>query len=226
VNNMFDKRINIFTGHFGSGKSEIAVNYAFKLNQMNYRTAIADLDVVNPFFRTTDVKSELEANGIHVVTTLYANTNVDVPALSPEINKLFENKDFKVVLDVGGDDLGAKVLGRYKEQIVNDSYRMYCVINTKRPMTDTKEKIISMIRDIEESSGIKVDMLINNTNLLQNTTPDDIMEGHELIKQVSEELSIPIAFACGFSSTLNSIREKLQGKVFYLNKYIKLPWDN
>lgn len=222
---MFDKRINIFTGHFGSGKSEIAVNFAFKLNKMNYKTSIVDMDIVNPFFRTTDVKDELEANGIHVVTTLYANTNVDIPALSPEINMLFENKDFKVVLDVGGDDLGAKVLGRYKEQITNDSYRMFFVINTKRPMTDTKEKIISMIRDIEESSGIGIDVLINNTNLMQNTTPDDIMEGYEIINQVSEELNIPIAFTSGFSGTLDVLREKLNNRVFYLNKYIKLPWD-
>ncbi len=104
---MFNKRINIFTGHFGSGKTEVAVNYAFEMARTGQRTAIVDLDIVNPFFRTADAKQKLENSGIKVVLPMYANTNVDVPALPAEINTLFERKDFKLVFDVGGDDLGS-----------------------------------------------------------------------------------------------------------------------
>ena len=104
---MFDKRINIFTGHFGSGKTEVAVNYAMKMAEAGYRTAIVDFDIINPYFRTADAKDALEEQNIKVILPMYANTNVDIPAIPPEIYSLFEDKDTKVVLDVGGDDLGA-----------------------------------------------------------------------------------------------------------------------
>ncbi|RXE59707.1 hypothetical protein [Acetivibrio mesophilus] len=222
---MFNKRISIFTGHFGSGKTEVSVNYALKLKEQNLNTAIVDFDIVNPFFRTTDAKRELESKGIWVVSPLYANTNVDIPALPAEIYTLFEKKEYNVVFDVGGDDLGARALSRYKDEIENDDYEMYFVINTRRPMTDTVDKIERMICEIEGASRLKVSKLVNNTNLVGKTTVEDVIEGHKMIKELSQKLNIPIAFVSGFREIADEVKERENVDVLYLNGLIKLPWD-
>jgi len=222
---MFNRRINIFTGHFGSGKTEVAVNFALKMSYEYKKTAIVDLDIVNPYFRTVDARAELEQNGIWVIAPVYANTNVDVPALPAEINALFENKEYKIVLDVGGDDLGAKAVSRYKDEIVQDDYEMYFVINTKRPMTDTVNKIKEMIREIEQSAGLRITKLVNNTNLLDSTTSEDIIEGQRLIEQVSSELNIPIGFVSGIQNALDQDVQHLRIPLLQLEKHIKLPWE-
>lgn len=222
---MFEKRISIFTGHFGSGKSEVAVNYAMKLSEMHKRTAIVDFDIVNPFFRTADVRETLEDRGIKVLAPLYANTNVDVPSLPPEINMLFENKDYYIVFDVGGDDMGAKVLSRYNSEILEDDSEMYFVINTRRPMTLSDKGIEEMIRDIEDSSRLKVDWLVNNTNLLGETTPEVIREGGEIIEKVSEKLGIPVGFISGMAPVLDRPGEWIVSDKLYMEKHILLPWD-
>jgi len=224
---MFEKRINIFTGHFGSGKTEVAVNYALKLAEANYKTAIVDFDIINPYFRTADAKEELEKNNIRVVLPMYANTNVDIPAIPPEIYSLFQNKEYKVVLDVGGEDLGAKAVSRFKEEIVNDDYEMFFVINTKRGMTDTPEKIIEMIALIEEGANIMVTKLINNSNLLEETTKDIILQGNKIISEVSERTGIPIAITAGMNEVLSQLdRQSLSGaEMLFMNKQIHLPWN-
>ncbi|MCX8131775.1 MAG: hypothetical protein N3I35_16980 [Clostridia bacterium] len=222
---MFDNRISIFTGHFGSGKTEVAVNYAVKLAQMKKKTAIVDFDIVNPYFRTADVKSFLEQKDIYVITPLYANTNVDVPALPGDINAIFEKKEYSVVFDVGGDDLGARVLARYNKEIVEDDYEMFFVINVKRPMTDTPDRIEEMIDSIEYSSKLKVTKLVNNTNLLQYTREKDILEGMELIREVSAKLKIPIGFSSFITDKPEKLEKEIGTEVLGMDKLIKLPWD-
>ncbi len=224
---MFDKRINIFTGHFGSGKTEVAVNYAMKMAQAGYRTAIVDFDIINPYFRTADAKEELEKQNIKVILPMYANTNVDIPAIPPEIYSLFEDKDTKVVLDVGGDDLGAKAVSRFKEEIVSDDYEMFFVVNTKRIMTDSPEKIAEMIAIIEDGANVKVTKLINNSNLLEETTPEIILEGNRIISEVSEKLGIPIAITAGMEEVVNNIPKSEIDKteILSMRKQIHLPWN-
>lgn len=222
---MQEKRISIFTGHFGSGKTEVAVNYAFKLAREGKKTAIVDLDIVNPFFRAADVKNKLEGKGIKVITPVYANTNVDVPSLPAEINTIFEDKSYSAVLDVGGDDLGARVLSTFNEQIVNDSCIHYFVINTRRPMTQTVDEIVNTVRDIESSSRLKVDMLINNANLLSENKPEIIAEASEIIRRVSSKLSIPLGFVSGMGDVLKEYKDDSDIERLYLEKFIKLPWE-
>ena len=222
---MFDKRINIFTGHFGSGKTEVAVNYALKLNEQKGNTVVIDMDIVNPFFRTADAKAELESRGVKVMLPMYANTNVDVPALPPEINTIFENKSYNVVLDVGGDDLGARAIGRYSKDILDNSYEMFFVVNTKRPMTDTAEKIEEMIYDIENSARLKVTAIINNTNMLYRTATRDIEKGYEIIKKATSKRNIPIAVTSGFAEALAGLKDEKYGELLIMQKMIKLPWD-
>ena len=222
---MINKRINIFTGHFGSGKTEVAVNYALQLRKSDKQTAIVDFDIVNPFFRTTDAKEKLESKDIRVIIPMYANTNVDVPALPPEINALFEVKEYNVVFDVGGDDLGAKALARYSEDINTNGYDMYFVINSKRPMTDTFQKTKQMLFEIEQASGLKITKLVNNTNLLQDTTLEIILEGHKMIEKLSLELGIPIGFISGFGQFVSKAGDMHKNDVLHMEKSIKLPWD-
>jgi len=222
---MFDKRITIFTGHFGSGKTEVAVNYAFRLAQACKKTAIADFDIVNPFFRTADVKSKLEEKGIKVITPVYANTNVDVPALPADINMLFEDRGYSTVFDVGGDDLGAKVLSRYNKEILSEEYVHYFVINTRRPMTRNVEEIETMIMEIQESSRLKVDMLVNNANLLGVSTPAIISEASDIIREVSAKLNIPIGFISGMEDVLKNYKGDPGIERLNLEKFIRLPWQ-
>lgn len=222
---MTKQRINIFTGHFGSGKTEVAVNFALNSINKSKNLAIVDLDIVNPYFRTADAKIELEERGIWVITPMYANTNVDVPALPPEMNTLFEKKEYNVILDIGGDDLGAKVLARFKDELINQGYCMNFVINTKRPMTDTDERIEQMIYEIESSSGLKVTKLINNTNLLEHTNADIVIEGHRIIERISNKLGIPIGFVSGFADLIGGVEKEIDVEFFPLRKLIKLPWN-
>lgn len=224
---MFEKRINIFTGHFGSGKTEVAVNYALKLAEAHYKTAIVDFDIVNPYFRTADAKEELEKNNIWVILPMYANTNVDVPAIPSEIYSLFQKKEYKAVLDVGGDDLGAKAVSRFKEEILSDDYEMFFVINTRRGMTDTPEKILEMIALVEDSANIKVTRLINNSNLLEETTPEIILEGNGIISEVSEKLGIPLSITAGLEGVISRLESsRLSGsELLPLRKQIHLPWN-
>lgn len=224
---MFNKRINIFTGHFGSGKTEVAVNYALKLAESDFKTAIVDFDIINPFFRTADAKEELEKNNIIVVLPKFANTNVDIPAIPAEIYSLFQDKSYKVVLDVGGEDLGAKAVARFREEITTDDYEMYFVINTKRVMTDSPEKIYEMIALIEEGARLRVTKLINNTNLLAETTPEMILQGNEIISEVSNKTGIPIAITAGMEEIVKvfTSEQLSNSEILPMRKQIMLPWD-
>lgn len=224
---MFEKRINIFTGHFGSGKTEVAVNYALKLAEADFKTAIVDFDIINPYFRTADAKEALENNNIRVLLPRFANTNVDIPAIPAQIYSLFQDKTYKVVLDVGGEDLGAKAVSRFKEEITSDDYEMFFVINTKRGMTDTPEKIYEMIAIIEDGANIKITKLVNNSNLLEETTPEIILHGNDIISEVSKKTGIPIAITAGMEELVNSFNsEQLSGsEILPMRKQIFLPWD-
>ena len=188
------KRINIFTGNFGSGKTEVAVNFAFHLKNMGLSTTIADLDIVNPFFRTKDAEDSLKNVGINVIASIYANTNVDVPAVNPGVYGMLENNDAYAVLDIGGDDLGAKAIARFKEEILKNYYEIFFVVNAFRPFTDTVEKMENMLWEIENSSGLKVTNIVNNSNLMHLTTQEDLLNGRKMVEEFSNKCNIPIAF--------------------------------
>jgi MinD-like ATPase involved in chromosome partitioning or flagellar assembly len=222
---IFKKRINIFTGNFGSGKTEVAINSALEISKMGYKTAIADMDIVNPYFRTADARQRLEGSGIKVITPVFANTNADVPALPAEISTLFENREYRTVLDVGGDDLGAKALSRYKREIESNEWDMFFVVNTRRPMTDTVEKIEEMIDSIEQSSRLSVTGLVNNTNLLSDTSPKDLIEGYEILQKVAEKKGIPIVFTSALKEVVIALAGKINTEFLILDKIIRLPWE-
>ena len=218
------KRINIFAGHYGSGKTEVAVNYAFMLNNLGYKTAIVDLDIVNPFFRTADAAKFLEDRGIKVLLPMYANTNVDIPAIPQEIYSLFENKEYHVVLDIGGDDLGAKAIARFYNEIVSDEYELFYVVNAKRPFTDTLEKIDEMKNEIEESARLKFTGIVNNTNLLGDTDIDLLSYGDKILNDYTNKTGLPVCFKAVMADRNFDLADD-GTPVLQMIKTVRLPWD-
>lgn len=206
---IFNKRVNIFCGHYGSGKSEISVNAAFLLKEKTDDVLMADMDIVNPFFRSVDAKAALESKGIKVVAPIYANTNVDVPVVGPEISVALRHKTRSVVLDVGGDEDGARVLGRYFHEIAQVDYDMFFVFNRSRPMTVNLDETLTYIREIEDSSRLKISGIINNTHYLEETTLDDVLYGLNLSREITKETGIPLRA----TSVMEGLECTLEGKI-------------
>lgn len=220
---MFEKRINIFVGHYGSGKSEIAVNAAVEIKSGRENVVLVDMDIVNPFFRSLDAKNRLESRGIRVLAPLFANTNVDVPALIPEIAAAIKNQENNVILDVGGDDDGARVLGRYHNEISDGDYDLYFIINRARPLTGGLEETLHYMAEIQEASRLKVTRLISNTHYLDQTAPEDVEYGLELSRQVSEKTGVPLA-AVSVMEGMEHLAKDLDVPLFVLKKSIRLPF--
>ncbi len=190
---MSDKRITIVSGHYGSGKTNIAVNLALDLRQKQENVAIADIDIVNPYFRTKDSEELLKSNGIRLICSDYANTNVDIPALPQDIYAITDDKSMHCILDVGGDERGALALGRISEKIVQeDSYQMFYVVNKYRPLTSTPDDAIEVMREIENACKIKFTAIVNNSNLGEETTKETVLSSTEYVKEISQKTNIPV----------------------------------
>ena len=183
---MKPKRITLFAGHYGSGKTNMAINYAFALREKGLRVVVADLDTVNPYFRTKDSEEELAKKGIGLIVSEFANSNVDLPALPSEMYSVVNDKSRYAVLDIGGDDRGAFALGRYTPSILEENdYDMLFVINKYRPLTSTPEDTLEIMREIEAASGIPFNGIVNDSNLGPQTTPATVKDSFEYAKSVS-----------------------------------------
>ena len=204
------KRITLFAGHYGSGKINIAVNYAKFLREQGNDVVIADLDIVNPYFRTKDSQADLEAAGIRLISSKYANSNVDLPALPSEIYGIFEDKSSLAVLDVGGDDRGALALGRYTPLIkAEGDYEMLLVINRYRPLTRTADDCIEIMHEVEAAGGLKFTGLVNNSNLGAETVAQDILDSVDYAKEVSEKTGLPVRM----TAVEKDLAVELKGKI-------------
>nr|WP_312578566.1 ATP-binding protein [Sedimentibacter sp.] len=223
---MLDKRLVIITGHYGSGKTEFSVNYAVKMKEKYKNVSLADLDIVNPYFRSREKKAFLEKLGIHVLdSSINNNQTLDLPALPAGIMGIITNVNIKAILDIGGDPVGARVLARFSEQIKKMEYDLFYVINGNRPETQTKEDVIRYLKDIEKTSGLKVTGLINNTHMLKDTSIQDVESGHELTKDVSWEIDVPIRYEAAMRKTAdNIINEEIKAKLFPINLYMREEW--
>jgi len=219
------KRIVVFTGHFGSGKTELAINYGVKLARQGQAVTVVDLDIVNPFFRSSEVKGVLEKEGIRLLLPKFVGTTVDVPSLPSEIYSVFQNKNSMAIFDVGGDDAGATVLGRYYPYFMQEPYRMFFVVNVRRPLSSTPEQIIELLKAIESRSRLKVTDLINNTNLMHETNLSHLLEGQVVVERVSEKLNIPIAYISGVVSVIEKLPEEYSSIGFPIDIYLHPPWD-
>ena len=220
---MEHKRLTLFAGHYGSGKTNIAVNYALMLAKEGKKVCIADLDIVNPYFRTKDSESELEAAGIRLISPQYANSNVDLPALPAESYSLVQDRTAFGVMDIGGDDRGAYALGRYADAIKKENdYRMAFVVNCYRPLTSTVGEAIEIMKEIEEAAGIKFTCIVNNSNIGKETTRETVLASVDFVNELSRETGLPIWMHTAVESLKDSLSELdvmpmvLQKKIFDL----------
>ena len=223
---MEHKRLTLFAGHYGSGKTNIAVNYALLLAREGKKVCIADLDIVNPYFRTKDSQKELEAAGIDLISPQYANSNVDLPALPAASYRLVQDKSSYGIMDIGGDDRGAYALGRFVPSILEENdYRMVFVANASRPLTRTAEDALEVMREIEAACGLKFTDLVNNTNLGDLTTPDTVLAAQNYMEELSRLSGLPV-----FATTAKTdVAAALEGRVDNIlpltlqEKYFDLP---
>ena len=204
------KRLTLFAGHYGSGKTNIALNYARWLRRQNLPVTIADLDIVNPYFRTKDSEAALAAEGIRLIVSEFANSNVDLPAMPKEAYELVSDPTVYGVLDIGGDDRGALALGRYVPAIKEEgSYEMLFVVNRSRPLTRTVEDTLEVMGEIEEACNLPFTAIVNNTNLGLQTTASDVLSSLEYAQELSQKTGLPIKMTCA----AGWLREELAGKV-------------
>ena len=219
------KKINIVTGHYGSGKTEFAINYALKLKDVYGSSVICDMDIVNPYFRTNDAVDFLKKENVNVIAPEYANTNLDLPSLPSDIISVFSENSPPSVLDVGGDDDGAIALGQFYPYISKEDYEMFFVINALRPDTSNSDDIIKLIKDIEYVSRCKVTSIVNNTNLSYLSSVKDITDSLKLIDEVSRLTGIKVKYISGTEDILIKLPVELKEKLFPLKLFMQLPFD-
>lgn len=221
---MEHKRITLFAGHYGSGKTNIAVNYALHLKESYDRVSIADLDIVNPYFRTKDSEGFLESRGIHLISSEYANSNVDVPALPAEAYAIIDDESVHAVIDVGGDDRGALALGRYAPSILKQNdYEMLLVINKFRPLTPDCASTVAVMHEIETAAGMKFTGIVNNSNLGDETTADDVIGSVAYAKAISEASGLPIKMTSVKEDLYESVKDKVSD-CFPIRLYVRQSW--
>jgi hypothetical protein len=223
---MDHKRLTLFAGHYGSGKTNIAVNYALLLAGEGKEVCIADLDIVNPYFRTKDSAKELEAAGVTLISPQFANTNVDLPALPAEAYRLVTDKSVYGIMDIGGDDRGAYALGRYvPANLEENDYRMVFVANCYRPLTRTPEEAMEVMAEIEAACGLKFTDIINNANLGTETTPETVLESQAYMQTLSVLSGLPIFATTARSDVAAVLAEQLPDvlSLRLQEKYFDLP---
>ena len=204
------KRLTLLCGHYGSGKTNVAVNLAFYLKEQYNNVVVADLDIVNPYFRTKDSIDDFKARGIELICSEYANTNVDIPALPANMYRLTADKDITAVIDVGGDDRGAYALGRLVPEIkAENNFDMLMVINGYRPLTPDAQSTIEVMREIEEACKLKFTGLVNNSNIGEETTAEDIIKSIGYANEVSQASGLPIVMTSVKRELYDGLKNKI-----------------
>ncbi len=205
------KRLTLFAGHYGSGKTNIAVNYAIDLKDKGYPVVIADLDIVNPYFRTKDSENELREKGIELLCSPYAGSNLDIPALPQEMYRAVQDRNTYAVMDIGGDDAGAVALGRFAPFIKEENkYEMIFVVNFFRPLTRTADEALEIMREVEAVSHLKFTAIANNSNLGEDTTVEDILSTISETKKLSEISGLPIKMTTVKKEFVIALEEKIE----------------
>ena len=216
------KRVTLLAGHYGSGKTNITVNLARLLRQQKERVAVADLDIVNPYFRTKDSQRDLEQAGIRFICSEYANSNLDIPALPQTLYAITDDKDLYSILDIGGDDRGALALGRLAPAIrAENDYEMLFVVNFYRPLTTTVADALDVLREIEAAGGLPFTGIVHNSNLGDETTADTVLSAVPRAEALSAATGLPIVMTCVDRRLADAVGEKIS-PVLHLDLQAKI----
>ena len=217
-----DKRIRMFCGHYGSGKTEFAVNYVTKLKEevgQDKKVVISDMDIVNPYFRSREKKAELEDKGIVVYGSSY-NNDADIPAVPAEMMGPFIDKKCHYIIDLGGNDVGTIVLGRYKEHFDPEEIDVFMVVNTYRPDTYDVDLVIEQMHELEAGIGLNITGFVNNTNLVRETCADDLLRGEEILSEIKYTAYVEEVV----KDMTPEVKAKLSGEVVPLTYYMRASW--
>lgn len=218
------KRVTLFVGHYGSGKTNIAVAYARHLKEMGKAVTVADMDIVNPYFRTKDSESELSAAGVSLVSPQYANSNVDLPALPAESYRLVRDRSVYGIMDIGGDDRGAYALGRFVPAIkAEGDYRMAFVVNCYRPLTETVEDTVEIMREIEAACGLSFTCIVNNSNLGAETTAETVRASQSFIEELCRATGLALWMTTAEESVAKELTDIEVMPLSLQKKYFDLP---
>ena len=223
-----ESRYTILVGNYGSGKTELSLALALEMRRLapESRIALVDLDIVNPYFRSAEQGDRLREAGIEVFMPSFAMSTVDIPALPASIMAVFEQDFDRVIIDVGGDDTGATALCRYAPQLSarREEITMLYVVNPFRPLSGTEEDIAELFGLIGQKARLTPDALVNNANLQEHTTAQDVMEGQALLEKVSQRLNLPIAFTAGLPQLKEQLPDSLQENYFAFTPIMKPDW--
>lgn len=217
---MNQKKLIVITGHYGSGKTNFAVNLALKEAKSGKRCTVIDLDIVNPYFRTADFEELFRENGITLRAPLYANSNLDIPALNIDLRSIINETD-RVIIDVGGDDEGAKALGRFADEISAAGYEMLYVINKYRYLTKEPEEALALMYDIERAGGLRCTGIVNNSNLGAETTEEIVRGALEYAKNVAKTAGLPLTATAAKAEAMPAEAEN----PFPVSIYVRTMWS-
>ncbi len=219
---LFPHRLTIVTGHYGTGKTEFSVNLALALAAEGERVSLADMDIVNPYFRSRERRSLLEEAGVRLVAAPQALSDADVPALPAELHAVLEDRMVRGVLDIGGDPSGARVLARYRPRILKEDYQLLYIVNANRPEVRTAKRSAEYLRAIETVTGLVCTGLVNNTHLCGETTPEDVRHGVNLAEEISQATGVPVI--C-HAAEARFIPQLLDMALFPITIRMKKPWE-
>lgn len=226
---MNDKRIRVIVGHYGSGKTEFAVNYAIKMAQQGRKTSLVDLDIANPYFRSRERQALLEEKGVLVFSNTFGyDITADLPAITARIRTPLEDKECNTIVDAGGDHSGARILIQFNKYFTEEACDIFCVVNANRPETSTLDKALSHIWRIEKETSLKITGIINNTHLVKETVAEDILKGYALAKEVSQVLNVSVKYNCCVERLINDLTNKSidieDFNVFPIKLYMRQEW--
>ncbi len=219
-----DRRIRIIIGNYGTGKTEFSVNYALKLAAQKQKVALVDLDVVNLYFRSREQQELMEKSGIRVISSSIKGRGADLPAISAEVATPLQDESYQVILDVGGDAMGARVLGMYYQYFRENAFDMFFVVNANRPETTTREGVLQHIESIAQVSKTYPTALVNNTHLLRETSMEDVQRGQELCREVSRETGLPIRYVSVLEPLISELPKDYEGEAFSIHLTMREAW--
>lgn len=222
--NLPKARILVLVGNYGSGKTEISLNLALKLARRGEKVTLVDLDIVNPYFRSSERTELLEKEGVKVYAPSFAMSTVDVPSLPADIQAVFADKSRRVIFDVGGDDTGAAALGQYKPYFDQDDVEVLFVVNAFRPLSGDADSVCDLMLRVAGRSRLSPTEVINNANVAWETEESDLVRGEELLREVSTRMNLPIGYLCAKQDILDKLPDHLSGERIAIDILMRPEW--
>ena len=222
--NLPKARILVLVGNYGSGKTEISLNLALKLARRGEKVTLVDLDIVNPYFRSSELNELLEKEGVKVYAPSFAMSTVDVPSLPADIQAVFADKSRRVIFDVGGDDTGAAALGQYKPYFDQDDVEVLFVVNAFRPLSGDADSVCDLMLRVAGRSRLSPTAVINNANVAWETEESDLVRGEELLREVSTRMNLPIGYLCAKQDILDKLPDHLSGERIAIDILMRPEW--